>query len=347
MIPQTSNNAALAIKQQWQSIKQQNPRARAYDIAREINVSEMELVANQCGLTAIALQGNMVDMFKSLADLGEVMALTRNPYCVIEKTGTYGNIKTFGQMGLVLNREIDLRMFFSDWSYAYAVESKISDGIRRSIQFFNGSGVAIHKVFLKESDQKRRFQSYIEKYKSQDQSIPNLPLQARVEPEVENPNIDLTALRQDWQQLKDVHDFHKMLKSHDLPRLQALRLIGEDFAKKVPNTSVRQTLELARDHKVSIMVFVGNQSIIEIHTGPVENLKKYGDWYNVLDKGFNLHLQENLIDQVWVVKKPTADGIVSSLEFFAADGTMIGQMFGERQEGKKEQEQWRQILEKI
>jgi hypothetical protein len=45
-----------------------------------------------------------------------------------------------------------------------------------------------------------------------------------------------------------------------------------------------------------------------------------GPWLNVLDPGFNLHLREDLIASAWIVRKPTADGVVSSLELFDAGG---------------------------
>ena len=46
-------------------------------------------------------------------------------------------------------------------------------------------------------------------------------------------------------------------------------------------------------------------------TGPVKKLAPVGDWFNVLDPKFNLHLNEQSIATTWVTKKPTVDGIVS------------------------------------
>ncbi len=44
----------------------------------------------------------------------------------------------------------------------------------------------------------------------------------------------------------------------------------------------------------------------------------------------------------WITRKPTKDGIVTSLELFAADGTQIAQLYGQRTEGQPEQTQWRE-----
>ena len=92
------------------------------------------------------------------------------------------------------------------------------------------------------------------------------------------------------------------------------------------------------------MVFVGNQGCIQIHTGPVVNLKRMGPWYNVLDPDFNLHLREDQIDTAWVVRKPTRDGVVTSLELFDKDGFCFAQLFGARKPGKPELQAWRDLL---
>ena len=95
------------------------------------------------------------------------------------------------------------------------------------------------------------------------------------------------------------------------------------------------------------MVFVGSPGCLQIHTGPVKKLKEHGPWYNVLDPGFNLHLNEAQIDAAWVVRKPTADGVVTSLELFDADGGIIAQFFGKRKPGLPELEAWRAIVDAL
>jgi putative hemin transport protein len=43
------------------------------------------------------------------------------------------------------------------------------------------------------------------------------------------------------------------------------------------------------------MVFVGSPGCIQIHSGPVKNIKVMNEWLNVLDPDFNLHVREDLI----------------------------------------------------
>jgi len=69
-----------------------------------------------------------------------------------------------------------------------------------------------------------------------------------------------------------------------------------------------------------------------------------GPWVNVLDPGFNLHLREDHIAQAWLVKKPTSDGLVHSIELFDAQGETIAMLFGERKPGQAERCDWRNLL---
>jgi putative hemin transport protein len=108
--------------------------------------------------------------------------------------------------------------------------------------------------------------------------------------------------------------------------------------------SLRDALSFAAARGTPIMVFVGNPGMIQIHTGPVTNLKPMGPWFNVLDENFNLHLREDRIASAWVVWKPTEDGVVTSLELFDADGEAIATMFGKRKPGQPEDEAWRAIV---
>jgi putative hemin transport protein len=69
-----------------------------------------------------------------------------------------------------------------------------------------------------------------------------------------------------------------------------------------------------------------------------------GPWFNVLDPTFNLHLREDATASAWIVRKPTRDGDVTSLELFDKDGFCFAQLIGARKPGKPELEAWRTIL---
>jgi putative hemin transport protein len=85
--------------------------------------------------------------------------------------------------------------------------------------------------------------------------------------------------------------------------------------------------------------------VVQIHTGPVVNIKPVGPWINVLDDEFNLHVRQDQVASAWVVRKPTVDGTVTSLELFDPRGETIALIFGERKPGHPEAALWRALVE--
>src|SRR3546814_14136648 len=77
-----------------------------------------------------------------MPQLGTVMVLTRNESAVHEKVGRFDKVSTFQGMGLVLNRDVDLRIFFSRWHFGFAVTETAHGAPRHSLQFFDRDGLA-------------------------------------------------------------------------------------------------------------------------------------------------------------------------------------------------------------
>ncbi|MEZ4740217.1 MAG: ChuX/HutX family heme-like substrate-binding protein [Flavobacteriales bacterium] len=84
--------------------------------------------------------------------------------------------------------------------------------------------------------------------------------------------------------------------------------------------------------------------MIQIHSGPITNVVDARGWLNVLDPELNVHIREEAIATAWVVRKPTADGMVTALECYDAAGEQIIQLFGARKPGIPELEAWRAVV---
>ncbi|GAB4366397.1 MAG: hemin-degrading factor [Kiloniellaceae bacterium] len=330
------------------ALKDAEPGLRARDAAARLGVSEAELVAARCGAGVRRLDGPWPELLKALPTLGTVMVLTRNDSAVHEKVGTFDKVSAFQNMGLVLNGAVDLRLFFSHWHFGFAVAEEAHGAVRHSLQFFDVDGLAVHKVYLREESDAAAYEALVTRHLHADQA-PAIRVAAKAPLPGDRPDdaIDRAALRDRWQALQDVHDFRAMLIDLGVGRLQAFRLVGDDLAYRVDPGSFRRALEQAAASGLSIMVFVGSPGVVQIHTGPVKKLKEVGPWFNVLDPGFNLHLREDGIAEAWVVRKPTRDGLVTSLEIYDADGGQIAWMFGERHEGEAELAEWRALVETL
>jgi putative hemin transport protein len=327
-------------------------KLRHRDAASAAGATEGEAIAAAVGRTgalgAVRLQGPWPEMFEQLPLLGPVMALTRNETTVHEKTGRYTEMSHEGLVGLALGPEIDLRIFYMRWSQAYAVSEETSTGLQRSLQIYSAHGEAIHKVFLRETSDLEGWMAFVDANAAADQSAGVTIDRLRPETEtVDDEAIDLAAFHQAWTAMTDTHEFFPLLRKFKLARTQALRLAPGDFAYRVQTSAARAMLQDAAASGLSIMCFVGNPGMIQIHTGPVARIEVRGDWLNVLDPGFNLHLREDRIAAAWVVKKPTSDGVVTSLELFDESGETMAMFFGERKPGKPELNGWRSLVARL
>lgn len=330
-------------------------KARHRDIAVELGISEAELVAAHAGLQlldgavleAVRLRQAWPELIASAETLGEVMALTRNASCVHEKTGVYRHASHTSQIGVVLGGEIDLRLFYRQWAHGYAVREVSEQGVQRSLQFFDGAGHAVHKIFLKAQSDMAAYDALVARFAASDQR-PGVCVQTASLPPAELPDakIDVDGLHAAWADLRDTHDFFALLKKYSVSRLQALRLAEARFVQQLDASCVLDLLRDAAQEQVPIMAFVGNAGMIQIHSGPVHKIAVMGPWINILDPRFNLHLREDHIASAWVVRKPTVDGLVTSVEVFDQKGDTIVMFFGARKPGAHELCEWRHIVDK-
>lgn len=334
------------LKQRWEALKVDQPNLRIRNAAQTLGVSEAELLITKLKQGVTRLQPKFAEILTELESLGKVMALTRNDECVHERKGVYLNPDfSSPHGGLFVGEDIDLRIFLTHWASAFAVEE---DG-KKSLQFFGKDGLAMHKIYLTKKSNEAAYYALVEKYKQEVQDpqldLSEAPAKKEQKPESE---IDVQGFQQTWKDLKDTHHFFGMLRKFEVTRLQALSLAPDMYyAHKLKNEVVPTLLEKAAESNLPIMAFVGNYGNIQIHTGPIKRVLWYNSWVNVMDPDFNLHLDTARINQVWVVRKPTEDGVVTAIEVFNETGEIIVQFFGKRKPGIPELENWRNLVSEV
>ncbi|CAN7232684.1 hemin-degrading factor [Acidovorax sp. LjRoot118] len=363
-VPMTNNadpngmrlQTAPSIREQFAAVRATGKRAK--DAAEALGLSEGAAIAAHAGeheypLKAVPLQGSWLQLLQSLEVCGPLMALTRNEGVVHEKTGIYTKISATGPLGLALGEDIDLRLFFAQWHAGFAVTEAASDPARapqRSLQFFNAHGRAVHKVFVREATDLAALDAVVQRFAqpSAGYVFGAEPLAEVLRPDTE---IDAAGLREAWAGMQDTHEFFGLTKKFTVERQQSFRLVEGQFAWRLAKESVTTLLQGAAASGLPIMVFVSSGGCIQIHTGPVNNIKPLdtpgAQWINVLDPGFNLHLRTDMVASVWLVEKPTADGVVTSVEAFDPAGELMAMFFGARKPGKPELQGWRDLAARL
>ncbi|MFV0408527.1 MAG: hemin-degrading factor [Paracoccus sp. (in: a-proteobacteria)] len=320
---------------------------RPYDLAAQLDLPEAALVEADLGHGAVRIDPTLGRLIPAITALGEVMALTRNRSCVIEKIGTYNDFHDGEHAAMTLDTEIDIRMFPRHWVHACAVEAEGKDGPRRSIQVFDAAGDAVHKVFLRGTSNLQAWETLRRDLALPDQQTLST-FQARAGPEgVRIAEDRAETLREGWVRMTDTHQFNTLVRRLKMNRLGAYRVAGAPLARPLSVSSVPVLLDrlLAEGHK--FMLFVGNMGCIEIHSGGINSMKPMGPWLNVLDERFNLHLRADHIAEVWLVDKPTKRGPALSVETFDTEGSLIFQCFGMRPDRGGNPESWASLLDDL
>jgi len=340
--------------QDYQALKAKTPMLFPTEGAAALGVSEFELMLASPHSQYIG--DDCKSVLKQFENFGPLESIVRNELAVHEKTAPYHNLKLGEKMGLALNvGGLDLRFFMWQWQHMLAVTDISLAKPSYSIQFYNAQGAAIEKVYLRTlSDENvSRWQDMIHR-QVQTVSGDAVTLNAQeslIDWQYKALNDEASKqLQQGWLSLTDVHQFHGLLKNLDIDRASSYRQAPEQMTHQLNIDAIEAIFEHACDVQCPVMIFVGNSGIVQIQSGTVQTCKRIGDWFNILDKDhndFTLHLKDKALAQVWCVKRPTKDGIVTCIEGFDRFGASIFSVFGQRAEGMPELKEWQDIVAKV
>lgn len=249
---------AQALREAYAALRESSPRLRIRDAARQLGVSELDLLGLGLGESVTRLKPFRDGLFDALPRLGRVMALTRNDAAVHERKCVYPTVSVEGDFGTAGTDAVELRFALQHWGDAFAVSEESPRGASRSIQFFDVTGEAIHKIHLTPDSDVEAFENLRTEYAAPEQVLPNL----------EEPWATVPA----W--------------TPALPPGTPRSVIVPDLC---------ELLERIARAETPVTVAVGNGFAEQRLSGPIHTIKPMEQWANILDPGFNLHLLGNLV----------------------------------------------------
>lgn len=334
------------IRAHWQALQASEPGLRTREAAERLGISELELLLAVEPSQVRLVRAKPRSLLSKLEKVGPVTVLTRNRAAILEYTGVYGPFAFLASQALVLGTPVDLRLHLRHWRYVLVVGPELVRARQPSLQIFDSQGNAVQKIVLTETSDLADFQTLVEPHAAPPSAI-TLPARSRSKPRGLAP-IHPEVLQRQWEAMADTHDSLALQQRLRLRRIQALALLDHRWALPLPPaTALKHVLSLAAQSAVPLMLFVGNPGGIQIYSGTVQRVAPLGPWINVLDSTVNLHVFEPWLRAAWLVRKPTRDGTVTSLEFFEEDGTLALQVFGLRKPGTPELAAWREIAEQV
>lgn len=326
----------------WQALKSDEPRLRARDAATRLGVSEAELVHARTDAEVHRLDGPWDRLVAGIFGLGPVMALTRNDHAVHEKVGQFEQVQVLSCAGQVRGDGMRLRLFFSRWHYGFAITEAFQNRTRCSLQFFDSAGTAVHKVYLRRRGDEHAFRELVSEYRHAGQwQCLAVTDDAAIRYERPHDYAEQSNPRNRRLPLEGTRHFADKPQGWTIGRIQQLRASPEHSARRIRDDGFQIALEHAAEAGIPVTLLVGNGGALQSHTGPVRRLKQVGPWFNVLDPDFSLHLRSDGIACAWALREQTCDGIVTSVEIFAAAGPRIAVLQGQRNPGEEETSEWR------
>jgi putative hemin transport protein len=233
-------------------------------------------------MIAVRLDELWLPLLQSLESLGSVMALTRNHACVHESMGVYKNISSRHGIGIVQGDLIELRAFYRSWHVGFGVTepnwSKQNGDVTRqhSLQFFDETGVAIHKVYLLAESNLPRYHQIVREFRHSVQKFEDFsqPIDRLAPVCCATEHVDVSAFHQAWRALEDTHEFFGLLTRFSISRIAALRLAQAEFVQSLHLGQIEALLHRVSQKKIPVMVFVANETDLLVNVSVIEAVMK-------------------------------------------------------------------------
>ncbi len=130
---------------------QTNPRAMTMVAARELGISEAQVMRNLPSDRVTELSAaRFREMMDGLADYEKVHVIVSNGATTLEAFGKFGNFSTYGPFFNVQSKTLDMHIRQDEIDSIFAVEKPghLDGVVTLSIQFYDRNGNSAFKVFL-------------------------------------------------------------------------------------------------------------------------------------------------------------------------------------------------------
>jgi putative heme utilization carrier protein HutX len=147
----THQGISPELRQRIQSALKNSPSQMTLQLARQLDVPEVEIIRALPEDRAVELDvTRWEELLRAFEDLGDVHVIVSNAGVTCEVVGRFGGFSTWGDFFNVQSSSLDLHLRPAQLESIYAVEKPgHMDGVNTlSIQFYGRDSAAMLKVFL-------------------------------------------------------------------------------------------------------------------------------------------------------------------------------------------------------
>lgn len=275
-------------------LRQTTPGLPMREAAWELGISEGELLAAHCGEGVRRLDGEWLPLLAQFGTLGSLLLLTRNQHAILQQVAPSSRFEVRGSAVTDSGPGRELTLFPSRWVQGFAVLDRGPAALRRSLQFFDAEGLAVHKVFLRASSAQGAFEALTNRHLHEDQSPLSRP-----------------SPRKPWPPSGGFGE------GHDLQRLW-----------RVEPSSVGSLLLEASGSNLQLHTSVASGGALQTRCGPVGSLQRRGTWLQILDSTFTLSLDLEGLASAWVARDPLEEEAPYALQLLDARGRSVAELRG-------------------
>lgn len=326
----------------WFQLQRQDPKKKADEIAIELAVSEEQLISSRCGFyeeNNTRLICEPIQILSELALLGEMTYVMENAVIKHEVdavlTNIYGHKKTHSQANkpLFSPANVDVQFNFNQFKSIYA----INDGGYLSLQFFDQHGQAMYRAFMTDNSSLKNYKSLIKYYKSHNQRPCGTRLEFCSSSKTKNGVDDLNKT-------PSKESFGNTV-GYDDESIAISLSSGCIFSTSLGSSTIRELLEHLHKNKFSIKITVCNAAIQQAWSGVLKIKKVQGTCLRLFGKQFNLDIEASSIGHLWLVKKQSCTGEITTLEIYDKQKNYLATLEADTKENAYyESKKWEKLM---
>ncbi len=325
----------------------------ATDIKKALGLSELEIVDQQLGLRSILLKADFLPLINSLSSLGYTLTSLYNNAVVQECKGFYMATVYENTISILVSnaKEVEVSVLLNNWHSVYAVRELSESGYRYSLQIFGEDGRVIQKIFMQPQSNFYAYQTIIANHEYYAlEATPKLKRPASDSYSDENDrgmDIDVRALILDWRKKQSINHAELLVKKYGVSYQQMYRCIGDVYAEEFSAKKLQTIMEQVTQRNILVTFRTSNKGALQDYTGMLSNVYAKGDHLYCIAADFSLRILETAIANAWLVRKATAGGIVTSLEFYGSCGSQLLKIHGEYDAKYGEGIYWKRLAEGV
>lgn len=286
------------------------------------------------------LQPAWEDIVKALEKSGTFTVRTGSGGIFIEQTGQIDEVflRGEGAFASVVQENMDLRFLLKRLARAEVHPA------HTTIDLYNEAGALATSIHGADDEAKATIEGLVSRFGT-DSVHHEIGRGGAHRPGLADKDVDVAAVRADWAAMTNVHHFEALLAKHRIGRLQAFRLVGDEYAAELSAEAFPDLLSKLDKTGEQVMVFVANRGFVQIFSGPAHAPKRVGHGWEIIHDKAKVFIPDAALQHLWLVNKPTAAGIISSLEIVSeAEDQALASLFGRHPHGDPQPASWLELL---